>query len=120
MRANVRTIHGVGDFVPGWFSVPQTPVRSGMGDFVPGSFSVPHTGMGHLSCGADCDCGPCRQRYGGMGQVDLSLTGTGILTSVEGALGQTGWPAIPNWVFYAGGVALIFAMYSSGKGRRRR
>ena len=28
MRANVRAIHGIGDFVPGWFSVPKTPVIS--------------------------------------------------------------------------------------------
>ena len=129
MRANVQAIHGIGDFVPGWFAVPQNPVvmkKTGMGDFVPGYFAVPQTpvgakrpGMSGLGCGSDCGCGPCRSGNG-MGQVDLSLTGSGIVTSLEGALSQTGWPAVPNWVFYAGGIAIIYALYSSEKHGRRR
>lgn len=125
MRVGVRSIHGMGDFVPGWFAVPQTPVGAkGMGDFVPGMFAVPQTpvgakGMHGLGCGSDCGCGPCRSQYG-MGQVDLSLTGTGIVTSIEGAFSQTGWPAVPNWVFYAGGIAIVFAMYQSSQGKHRR
>ena len=127
MRAHVAAIHGIGDFVPGdtsGFLATLGPVRNGMGDFVPGMTNgflatLGPAGMGHVGCGSDCGCGPCRSQNG-MGTVDLSLTGSGIITSVEGMLSQTGWPAVPNWVFYMAGVAIVFAVYESGKGGRRR
>lgn len=130
MRANVRAIHGIGDFVPGWFSVPKTPVvamkRTGMGDFVPGYFAVPQTpvgakrpGMSGLGCGSDCGCGPCRS-HNGMGQIDFSLTGDGISQSLVGSFGITSVPAVPNWIIYAGGIAIIYAIYSSERHGRRR
>ena len=127
MRASVSAIHGMGDLVPGWFPVPQTPVgakRPGMGDLVPGWFSVPQTpvgakGMGHIGCGSDCNCGPCSSQ-GGMGQIDLSLTGDGIATSLGTSLGITSMPDIPNWVIYAAGIGIIYAIYSAEKGTRRR
>jgi len=127
MRASAYVLHGMGDFIPGdnsAFLTSLAPVR-GMGDFVGADRSAfltslnPKTGMGHIGCGSDCGCGPCRSRNG-MGQIDFSLTGTGIVTSVEGMLNQSGWPAIPNWVFYAGGIAIVFAIYQSDKGKRHR
>jgi hypothetical protein len=55
-----------------------------------------------------------------MGQIDFSLTGDGIATSLGSALSIASMPAIPNWVIYAGGIAIVYAIYSSEKGRRRR
>jgi hypothetical protein len=127
MRAHVRAIHGVGDLVGGiMYTVPNNPftAKRGVGDLVgPVYYTVPNNpftakGMGHVGCGSDCGCGPCRSGNG-MGQIDWSLTGDGIITSIEGALSQTGWPAIPNWVIYAAGVGIIFAVYQSDKRRRR-
>jgi len=124
MRTHVSQIHrSLGDLVHGTvFTVPNNPFTApatarGVGDLTgPIRFSVPNNpftgmaGLGHGSCGGDCDCGPCRSRNG-MGQVDYSLTGSGIITTIEGALNQTGWPSIPNWVFYAGGVFAIYALF---------
>lgn len=131
MRAHVAAIHGLGDIVPGmptnFMTTLEVQGRRGVGDIVPGAQTGFMTtlevkgrrGVSGLNCGSGCDCGPCRAQYG-MGQIDLSLTGTGIVSSIEGALNTTGWPNIPNWVFYAGGIAIVFAMYTSSKGGRRR
>lgn len=130
MRANVVAIHGIGDLVGGiHYTVPNNPFLAGkgMGDIVrPARFTVPNnpfTGLsGCGSCGPDCGCGPCQAHYhgGGMGQVDLSLTGSGIITSIEGAFNQTGWPELPNWVFYAAGVILIFTLMEPKYSVQRR
>ena len=126
MRANVRAIHGIGDFVPGTptgFLATLDPSR-GMGDFVPGrrtgflaTLEPRRNGIGHLGCGSGCDCGPCRS--GGMGAVDLSLTGDGIAMSLGSALNIASMPAIPNWVISAGGIAILYAIYSSERHGRR-
>jgi hypothetical protein len=123
MRASIAQIHGLNDFVPGWYSVPQNPVvmvRRGTGDFVRGQFSVPDNpvmkGMGHVGCGSDCGCGPCRA---GMGAIDFSLTTPGITTAIGTSLGITSMPAIPNWIVYAAGIAVVYGIYSQS-GRRRR
>ena len=95
MRVYRRSI---GDLVPGRFSVPQNPViTSGMGYFTGAAFSVPQNpfGMGSLGCGGSCNGGaPCSQCAMGMGDIDLSLTGTGIGDSV-------GMSNVPNWLLYA-------------------
>ncbi len=127
MRASVRAIHGIGDLVgPIHFTVPNNPFTDkGMGDLVgPVHYSVPNNpfmakGVGHIGCGSDCGCGPCRQQNGGMGQIDFSLTGDGIATSLGSSLGMTGMPAIPNWAIYAGAAAIAFWIYESQKRRRR-
>lgn len=117
MRVGIGSVHrGVGDFVPGKYTLPQNPVvfqRSGMGDFTRAAFSVPQVpvGMSGLGCGGGCNCGPCR---GGMGAVDLSLTGTGIASSI----GLTS-VAIPNWAIYGAGAVVVYMLMSGGKGRRR-
>jgi hypothetical protein len=114
MRIDLGAVHrGAGDLVPGKFSVPQNPV-GGMSGLVPGRFSIPENpfGMSGLGCGSDCNCGPCR---GGMGAVDLSLTGTGIASSI-GITGTT----IPNWAFYAAGGAVVLLMLMPGGSKRRR
>jgi hypothetical protein len=129
MRANIRAIHGIGDFVPSktnGFLATLGPTRGGVGDFVPSktngflaTLGPVKSGMGHIGCGSDCGCGPCRSGNG-MGQIDFSLTGDGIATSLGSALSITSMPAIPNWVIYAGGVAIIYAIYSSERHGRRR
>lgn len=119
------------DFVPGKYSVPQNPVitmrRNSMGDFVPGRFSLPgyygKSGLGRIGagcgCGSKCGCGPCS---GGMGAVDFSPSSSGIATALSTNL-NIQLPAVPNWVVYAGGLALFYAVYSSShgsaSGRRR-
>jgi hypothetical protein len=107
---------GMGDFVAGAFTLPQTPVavrRAGVGDFVPGHYAVPQNpirdaqGMSGCGCGSGCG-GGC-----GMGAIDLSFSGTGIASSVMA--GST----IPNyWIYLAGG-ALILLPLMSGRRRRR-
>ena len=95
MRVYRRSI---GDLVSGRFSVPQNPViTSGMGYFTGAAFSVPQNpfGMGALGCGGSCNGGAaCSQCAMGMGDLDLSLTGTGIGDSV-------GMSNVPNWLLYA-------------------
>lgn len=129
MRTNLGLIHrggfghyrrGTGDFVPGLFTLPQNPVSDarGVGDFVSGAFSVPQNpildarGMGHVGCGPSCGCGPCSGGSGGMGAVDLSLEGTGIVNAV----GIT--TAIPNWAVYAAGAGLLYYFMAGSKRRR--
>ena len=134
MRASVRAIHGIGDLVgPIHFTVPNNPFTDkGMGDLVgPVHYTVPNNpfmakGMGHVGCGSDCGCGPCRssQQNGGMGQIDFSLTGDGIASSIGSSLGLTSIETIPNWVIYAGAAAIAFWIWADAlapeqKGRRR-
>ena len=128
MRISRRSLGRVGDFVPGWFALPQNPV-CGMGDFVSGTFTLPQNpirdamGMGFVSASfalpenvvgmGDCGCG-CGGSCNGMGDIDLSFDGTGIGDS----LGANG--AVPNWAVYLslGGAALY--AYTQKKGGRRR
>ena len=126
MRAHVRSINGVGDLVgPISYTVPNNPFTAakGLGDLVgPVYYSVPNNpflgkGMAGVGCSDGCGCGPCR---GGMGAIDFSLTGDGIATSLGTTLGITSMPAIPNWVLYAGAIAIAYGIYSSTGGRRRR
>jgi hypothetical protein len=114
MRVYRRSI---GDLVAARFSVPQNPViTSGMGDFSPAAFSVPQNpfGMGALGCGGSCNGGAaCSQCAMGMGDIDLSLTGTGIGDSV-------GMSNVPNWLLYAAAAGIGYYVYeNSSKGRRR-
>ena len=114
MRVYRRSI---GDLVPGRFSVPQNPViTSGMGYFTGAAFSVPQNpfGMGALGCGGSCNGGAaCSQCAMGMGDIDLSLTGTGIGDSV-------GMSNVPNWLLYAAVAGVGYYVYeNSSKGRRR-
>ena len=55
MRVSLASLRGMGDFVPGRYSVPQVPV--GMGDFAPGRFTVPQVPVGMSGLG---DCAPGR------------------------------------------------------------
>lgn len=128
---------GMGDFVRGRFAVPQNPIlmqRNGMGEFVPAFFQVPTefvpaawnvppvpVGVG---LGGDCGCG-CGGRCGqGMGQIDWSISGVGIVDAIGGAFGATtaNVPQIPNWVFYlagAAGVYIVFFQAPTPRYRRR-
>jgi len=97
----------VGDFVAGAYSLPQNPVS--LGEFVRGAYTVPQNPIRDASGMSGCGCGGC-----GMGAVDLSFQGTGIVNS----LGVT--TAIPNYVIYVGVGALILLPMMMGGGRRRR
>lgn len=124
---------GLGDFVPGLFAVPQNPisdaqrkaiqmVQSGMGEFVPAAFwlePVPiEVGLGDgcpCGCGGTCGCGA------GLGQIDFSWSGTGIMTSVESAMGSTTPSQIPNsMVYVAGGILVFLAFFQKPQTRYRR
>lgn len=118
-------IGALSDFVPGRFAVPGNyGGKSGIGDFVPGRFSVPGyyggaNGLGRLSagcgCGSKCGCGPCS----GMGAIDFSPSAPGITAALGTQFGTT-LPAVPNWIIYAGAIAIAYGMYSSGSGARGR
>jgi hypothetical protein len=103
----------LGDFVPANFAVPQNPVMvmkpNGLGEFVPGWFVVPQNplrGLNGMGCGCGGGCGHC----GGLGQVDLSFSGTGIMSSIGTTLGTTSLATIPNWAVY--GVGALFAYFA--------
>ena len=121
MRMSGAALGALGDFVPAdnsGFLAVLGPTK-GMGDFVPadpnGFLAVlgPSRGMGGLGCGCGGACDSCRS--GGMGAIDLSLTGSGIATSISPTLTM-----IPNWAVYAGGAALAFFLFMPGGHRGRR
>ena len=115
MRLHRRAMGDLVNSAP--FVAPQmNTFNSGMGDLVPNAadFVAPqmHTfnpsGMG---CGCGGSCGGCG---GGMGQLDLSLEGTGLSS-------ELGLPDVPNWILYmamVGAGVLIYQETRKKKGRR--
>jgi len=92
MRIARRAIH-LGDFVPGSFAVPQTPVvltaptvrrrSNGVAEFVPGKFVVPQNPVSDAQrSGGGMGCGCGGGSGGGLGQT----TGTidTVWTSLQG------------------------------------
>lgn len=123
MRMHGAALGVLGDFVPADTSgfLATIGPSTGLGDFVPGATNGflatlgPDTGLSGLGCGEGCGCGPCRASQG-MGAIDWSLTGTGILSSISPTL------TVPNWAVY-GAAALLGVMFAMGGGtaaRRRR
>jgi len=129
---------GLGEFVRASFGLPQ---RGGIG-YYPGRLSANDEwcqgrgwkyyntlidecewngdegpiGLSGIGCGCGGGCGGrC-----GMGAVDLSLTGTGIVSSLGTSLGMTSLPAIPNWAVYGIGGLLAYMAFAGGKRRRGR
>lgn len=128
-------VRGMGDFVSGSFALPQNTVimhKNGMGEFVPAFFQVPTefvpaawnippvpTGIALGDCGCGCG-GRCGQ---GMGQIDWSFAGVGIIDEIGSAFGQpaTNMPQIPNYVFYAvGAIGLYMIFFEKPQARYRR
>ena len=112
MRLQSRNL---GLFVPGAWSVPQTPVAlSGVGEFVPGSFAVPQnpvipglSGVRGMGCGGDCGCG-CGGKCG-MGALDTSSVSGFFKSLVSGvesgdmtSLAIVGGTVLGLWFFMSG------------------
>lgn len=132
-----RQFGGLGEFVPARFALPQRGL-SGMGqvlddwceaggwDYYSSNYGecVYDPDFGLRSSrglnGVGCGCGGgCGGRCG-MGAVDLSLTGTGIVSSLSTSLGVTSLPTIPNWAVYGVGGLLAYMAFAGGKRRRGR
>lgn len=148
-QINFHPAPGLGDLSPGWFVVPQNPLRGDstvlvpsvqasaggrvvrkphIGEFVAASFVVPQnpvarnlmTGMNGLGCGCSTPaCGDFRYQ-GGLQGFDVA--------SVETWAGQpsglsVGSMALPNWLVYGGAAAAAFFLLMPGgseyRGKRK-
>lgn len=106
MQLSIHPAPGVGELMPGWFVVPQNPLRQAsqfvngravvaladeqtragytprIGELVAASFTVPQNPLvSHLSgcgCGGSCGCASCAS---GMGFLGLPDTVSGIPTN---------------------------------------
>jgi hypothetical protein len=119
MRVHGRAIH-LGAFVPGSFTVPQTPVvltpptvrrRAGVAEFVPGKFAVPQDPVSdanragiQMAAGAGMGCGGC-----GMGDLPSTWTALQSQTILT----------FPAGYVLAGlfGAAIILPLWMSGRKR---
>lgn len=108
---------------PGW-SAPScgNPIMDATSDprpedVVSSALSLSHVfgmaGLGCASCGGGCGCGNTKRNYvsGGMGALDLTLTGS-ILPGISASL-----PKIPNWALLAAVGGILFLGGSSGRRR---
>lgn len=129
MWLNHHPSPGFGDLLPGFFVVPQNPIKAGeakyipaIGDLLPGRFSVPQNpliaqiraGMSKLSGLAGCCCGG--DAGAGSGGANTGDAGTGFINGApvltEGVgdlLGSINWLTVAVAV---GGTYLLM------KGRR--
>lgn len=122
---------GLGDLLPGWFVVPQNPIRDAhegytsevkyvphMGDLLPGMFVVPQNpliaalkggsgGVSGLGCGSTCanDRVALSGALVGMGDIDLSSIGSSISSTLSGISTTT-------WMYIGGGALLLMLLMS--------
>lgn len=141
---------GLGDLLPGFFVVPQNPIKDAtpttyvprIGDILPGAFAVPQNpikdymngrlnligrepgvpGMvnGVSGCGCGGSCGGC----GGLGDIstDIAKIQSDFTAGNYGQILQDTVFSVPVWAI-AGGLALLFFMggeQHSYAGRTRR
>lgn len=136
MQTNFHPSPGLGDLLPGWFVVPQNPIRADstvlvpsvqatvpgqiarrphMGEFLPATFAVPqnpiiknlNTGMGGLACGCGTpSCDGAGNFYGMSGFDVSSVTDWAQKTSPVGGL--------PNWALFGGAAALAWLVLMPG------
>ena len=133
---NFHPATGFGDLLPGWFDVPQNPIRDAgtplvpsvqavypnqvtrkktLGEFMSASFAVPQNPIirtlatgGQTSGMAGLGCAGC-----GMGS--LGQTGsTSVFTEDSLGLG------LPNWAYMAGGAVLAWAIFMPGGSEYRQ
>ncbi len=145
-RLNFHPAPGLGDLLPGYFVVPQNPIRDAgtplvpslqatmpnrsfriarIGELMPGQFTVPQNplmmaltgGMGGLGCGCSSGCSGGNSNY--------TLNGMGALDMSS----MTSWltdpspisDSVPNWMLYgAVGAALWFITQPSGSAYRAK
>ena len=130
---------GLGDLAPGFFVVPQNPLRDDstvlvpsvqasaggrivkkphIGDFVAATFVVPQnpvarnlaTGMGGLGCGCGApDCGRSAA-YGAYGLQGLDLSSLTTWASEPSVLSAS----IPNWLLWGGAAAAAWMLFMPG------
>lgn len=138
---NFHPAPGLGDLLPGWYTVPQNPLRpdstplvpsvqaaSGnritrkptIGDLLPGTmFVIPQNpilqnisgGMAGLGCGCGCQSGPPAVALGALNFDGQGMLGTGLF---EGGLDLSTWGA-PEYVAAGIGVYTLFSLFSTGK-----
>lgn len=132
--------------MPGFFVVPQNPIRDAgtvlvpsvqaavgnaivrvphMGELLPGKFTVPGNpiiknltgGMSGLGCGPAC----------GLGQVQTAAATGNLMGSLGGTLGSVStWLqssmllGIPNWVLLAAGIGAVVFMAPGGSEYRSK
>lgn len=143
MQTNFHPSPGLGDLLPGWFVVPQNPIRQDstvlvpsvqasvpgriarkphMGDFLPATFAVPqnpiiknlNTGMGGLaSMGCGCGTPTC-----GSGN-SYGMSGFDVSSVTDWASAMSPVGGLPNWALYGGAAALAWVVLMPGGGEYR-
>lgn len=145
-RINFHPAPGFGDLMPGFFVVPQNPLRPGdtgtplvpslqatapgrtlrisrIGELMPGQFSVPQNPLmaaitgGMSGLGCGCSSGCGNSNYTLNGMGDLSMDSiTSWLTDPSPISAS-----VPNWMLYGGAaVALWFITQPSGSAYRAK
>lgn len=135
-QINIHPAPGLGDLAPGWFVVPQNPIRPDstvlvpsvqasvpgriarkphIGEFVAATFVVPQnpivrnlqTGMQGLGCG--CGTPSCNggPNYYGMSGFDIS-------TVTDWAQGTSPIAGLPNWALYGGAAVAAWLIFMPG------
>lgn len=113
---------GLGDLLPGFFVVPNNPIKGNtglgyvphFGELMPGKFSVPEnpiirglSGCGIPGRGNSCGCG------GGCGMGSLGAW-QDYLPDFSGALPDFSTWGITNWALLGGGAFLLIWMMTPG------
>lgn len=135
MQTNFHPSPGLGDLLPGWFVVPQNPIRPDstvmvpsvqatmpgqigrrphMGEFLPATFSVPQnpivknlaSGMGGLACGCGTPSCGAPNSYG--------MSGFDVSSVTDWAKENSPIGGIPNWALYGGAAALAWLVFMPG------
>lgn len=135
---------GLGDLLPGWFTVPQNPVKDGVsyvpsiGEILPGSFAVPQNPVKDYTNGQvkligqssppsssnGCGCGGgSTSNSGGVGDISLELNQ--LMTDVQSgnvmnALTNDTLFGLPVWGYVALGVVWFMSGQNSHYDRVRR
>ena len=112
---------GVGDLLPGWFVVPQNPIKpvtmqQNMGDFLPAQFAVPQNPINNnailktLAVGvntAAMGCASCQYRAANLnGMGGLGLGDLGYFTSFD----PTTW-GMAEWATIGIGAFILFGAF---------
>jgi hypothetical protein len=136
MMLNHHPAPGLGDLLPGFFVVPQNPIKDAttyvprIGEILPASYAVPQNpikdymsgrlnligrepgvpgmvnGKGVSGCGCGGSCGGC----GGLGDIssDMAKISSDFTAGNYGQILQDSIVGIPVWAICAGLLALMF------------
>ncbi len=145
-QINIHPAPGLGDLAPGWFVVPQNPLRPDstvlvpsvqasapgqitrkphIGEFVAASFTVPQnpivknlqTHMGGLAGGMGCGCGTPDCNGGPNYQ---GLSGFDVSTVTDWAKATSPVAGLPNWALWGGGLVAAYLIFMPGGSEYRQ